>query len=186
MTKYNVFFQILIIVNALINYHFTLRPIYAQNSANNTCPNDLETLTQLLVRDLPNYANRVNQSARNLEKKSDRMTYFIVAGKPDFQPIPLRMTKYHPEVSEKDIYQVFITTLERTYNNKKMIQLQQYHWILLTKNNRGWYLVMLFSSIGSYPSKNPPSPPRDNTSGIVGESVNIWLRDCREGFIKKL
>lgn len=42
--------------------------LLTQNSANSkqnfSCPNDVETLTNILLRDLPSYANRVTQRAR--------------------------------------------------------------------------------------------------------------------------
>jgi hypothetical protein len=53
----------------------------------------------------------------------------------------------------------------------------------LTQTATGWRLAMMFSRIGSYPAKNPPSPPRDSSNGVVGQAVRAWLRDCRAGSI---
>lgn len=160
------------------NSSLTLAEI-PKNSKNNICPQDLETLTNQLISDVPAYANRIYQSSRNLRSKYDHITYFVIAGKPEFTPLPLKIEKYSNKSSEKDIYQVFFTTLERNYTGKKLTEIQQYHWLLLTKNPQGWDVMMLLTRYGGYPHKKPPTPPRDNTLGVVGQAVSIWLRDCQ-------
>ena len=47
------------------------------------CQNDgnIETLTTLLLRDLPHYANRGSQRARRLSRQADVYSYMVVAGR---------------------------------------------------------------------------------------------------------
>ncbi len=143
---------------------------------------NLETLTTQLLRDLPAYANRSSQRARILSRVGDVFSYMLVAGKPDFTPLPLNANGYTQETSKadaEDVKQVFFTTLERIYTDGKAVELQQFHWLLLTQSQNGWRMVMMFSQTGSYPAVYPPTPPRDSTNGVVAQGVETWLRDCR-------
>jgi hypothetical protein len=148
----------------------------------------IENLITPLMRDLPSYANRASQRARRLKRKTDVYSYMSVAGKPDFTPLPLNPginTTDAPKSSEEKVEQVFFTTLERQYTGRRSVQLQEFHWLFLTKNNSGWRMVTMFSQIGSYPvTKNPPTPPRDSSNGTVAQGINAWLRDCRAGSIR--
>jgi hypothetical protein len=76
--------------------------------------------------------------------------------------------------------------LERQYIGKKAIELQEFHWLLLTKTTTGWRLVMMFSQIGSYSKEQPISPPRDSSNGTVAQGVNTWLRDCEAGSVRRM
>lgn len=149
----------------------------------------LEQMITLMMRDLPGYANRVGQRARRLKRQGDTFSYILVAGKEDFQPLPLNPnpTSNLPDALESpDVRQVFFTTLERRYTANKPVEMQQYHWLLLTQTNDGWYKVSMRSQIGSYRSQiaRNMSPIRDSSDGVIGEGVNIWLRDCRSNSIK--
>ncbi|MBW4613688.1 MAG: hypothetical protein KME21_10465 [Desmonostoc vinosum HA7617-LM4] len=147
----------------------------------------LEILTTQLLRDLPNYANRASQRARRLQRRSDTYSYMLAAGKPEFTPLPLSVEGYSanaPERPASEVKQVFFTTLERQYINQKVLELQQFHRLLLTKTNSGWRLVMMFSQTGSYPAKQPPSPPRDSSNGTVAQGIKAWLRDCQAGSVR--
>ncbi|MBE9227096.1 hypothetical protein IQ264_16835 [Phormidium sp. LEGE 05292] len=155
------------------------------NSQNYVCPADLETLTNLLLRDLPSYANRVTSRSNPINSPSG--TYVILAGKPEFAPLTLGPGVYSPAApveGEGVPKQIFFTTLERQYLANRANLLQNYHWLFLVKSNSGWRSVMLYSQLGSYPSANPPTAPRESSTGIIGQSVQIWLRDCRAGVIK--
>jgi hypothetical protein len=146
----------------------------------NQCANDLESLTSLLLDDLPSYANRVIQRSNSKYSQFETIpTYLLVAGKPEFQLLPLSVNQ--SLFSDDDsVKQVFFTTLERQYlSDNKFVEVQNYHWLFLTKTNQGWYLVMLLSQSGNLNDTKPPSPPRDTTNGIVGQAVKLWLRDCR-------
>lgn len=153
-----------------------------------SCSNqNLEALTTQLLQDLPNYANRASQRARRLSRATDVYSYMVVAGRPEFTPLPLDPSGYTADsvktASEK-VEQVFFTTLERQYTAGKPFQLQQFHWLFLTKTKSDWRFVMMFSQIGSFPKNQPPTPPRDSSDGIVAQAVVAWLRDCQAGSVR--
>lgn len=150
-----------------------------------TCPDDLESLTAMLLRDLPSYANRVSQRARNRERSLDVFGYVLLAGRPEFEPLSLGPGEYTPTAPEDDPDQVFFTTLERQYVTGEVVQFQHYHWLFLTQAESGWRFVLMLSQIGS-PSDEPPSPPTDTSNGVIGRAIQTWLRDCRAGDIQPL
>jgi hypothetical protein len=147
----------------------------------------LELLTTQLLRDLPSYANRVIQRARRFGRKTDIFSYVLAAGRPEFAPLPLNLTGDIPKelkYTDKDVNQVFFTTLERQYIGKKAVELQQFHWLFLTKAENGWWMVMMFSRTGSDPKQNPPTPPQDSSNGVIAQGIKTWLRDCRAGDVR--
>ncbi|MCC5646675.1 hypothetical protein LC607_27910 [Nostoc sp. CHAB 5824] len=149
---------------------------------------NLETFTIQLLKDLPSYTNRASQRARRLRRSSDVYSYMLVAGRPEFIPLPLNLEEYSADVfksSASGIEQVFFTTLERQYIGKKAVELQEFHWLLLTKTEIGWRLVMMFSQTGSYSAQQPLSPPRDSSNGTVAQGVKTWLRDCQAGSVRQ-
>lgn len=150
-----------------------------------TCPDDVETLTAMLLRDLPSYANRVSQRARNRERSLDVSGYVLLAGRPEFEPLSLGPGEYTPTAPEDDPDQFFFTTLERQYVTGEAVQFQNYHWLFLTQAESGWRFVLMLSQIGSPPDE-PASPPTDTSNGVIGRAIQIWLRDCRNGDIQPL
>jgi hypothetical protein len=163
-----------------------LTPKPVKSEVSNSCSGQsIETLTTQLMRDLPSYANRAVQRARRLSRSVDVYPYILVAGKPEFQPLPL-----NPGIDTANNYasegveQVFFTTLERKYINKKAVELQQFHWLFLTKTNLGWQVVMMFTQTGEYPVKSPIAPPRDSSNGAIAQGVKLWLRDCHAGSVR--
>ncbi|NER32454.1 MAG: hypothetical protein F6J89_33900 [Symploca sp. SIO1C4] len=158
-----------------------------KTSQSQTCPAELETLTSVLLKDLPGYANRVIQRARRLERTVDNFSYVVVAGKPEFEPLPLGPTQPHSSASqtqEEEPQQVFFTTLERSYRRGKVLESQNFHRLFLIQTADGWRLVTMFSQIGSSQQGRSPTPPRESSNSVIGQAVNIWLRDCRAGTIK--
>ncbi|WP_138497729.1 hypothetical protein [Nostoc sp. PA-18-2419] len=157
------------------------------NEAKSLCSEqDLETLTTHLLQNLPSYTNRASQRARS--RSADLYSYMLVAGRPEFTPLPLNLEEYSPHTPESaasGVEQVFFSTLERQYISNKPIELQEFHWLLLTKTKSGWRLVMMFSQIGAYPKKQPPSPPRDSSNGAIAQGVKAWLRDCEAGSVRQ-
>jgi hypothetical protein len=150
------------------------------------CPADVETLTSLLIRDLPSYTNRVIQRSRRLNRTVDSFSYVLVAGKAEFTPLTLGPGQY-TSASATDLeppQQVFFTTLERQYQSGKAFEFQLYHWLFLTQTSSGWRVAMMFSRIGSSRQGRPPTPPRESSKGSVGQAVTTWLRDCRAGVIR--
>lgn len=151
------------------------------------CPGDVETLASLMLKDLPSYANRVMQRSRRSVKTPSSGSSVLVAGRPEFEPLTLGPGPYTPPASAVDLeppQQVFFTTLERQYRGGKASYMQLYHWLFLTQTPEGWRVATMFSRIGSS-SERPPTPPQESSKGVVGQAVNIWLRDCRAGAIRQ-
>lgn len=151
-----------------------------------TCPTDVEPLVSLLIRDLPSYANRVIQRSRRLSR-ADENYYVLIAGRPEFSPLTLGPGQYTPTPPSADVeppQQVFITTLERQYQGGKAVSIQHYHWLFLVETPDGWRLAMMFSRFGSASAGRPPTAPRESSNGVIGQAVNLWLRDCRAGAIR--
>jgi hypothetical protein len=141
-----------------------------------------------LLRDLPSYSNRASQRARRLSRKGDTFSYMVAAGRPEFVPLPLSPNLASSDTTKtlsEGVEQVFFTTLERQYTAGKAIELQQFHWLLLTKTRSGWRKVMMFTQTGSFPvTKQPISPPRDSSDGAIAQAVDAWLRDCEAGSVR--
>ena len=166
-------------------------PLLTANSSppppSSKCPADVETLTALMLKDLPSYANRVMGRTRRLTRTSEPPIYFVLAGRPEFEPLTLGPGQYTPPASTANIQppqQVFFTTLERQYRGGKALNRQLYHWLFLTPTTDGWRLALMYSRIGSAPGR-PPTPPMESSRGIVGQAVTLWLRDCRVGAIRR-
>ena len=142
----------------------------------------LELLTTRLLRDLPNYANRASQRSRRLARKTDIFSYVLLAGKPEFKPLPVKSYGNTAEGTiSPEVKQVFFTTLERQYIGGKVVEFEEFHWLLLTKAESGWRRVMMFSQTGSSQPQILPTPPRESSNGHIGQAVDLWLRDCRAG-----
>ena len=141
------------------------------------CPADLETLVDRLLQDLPSYANRVivrsGLSPHNSTPPGYVPRQIILAGRPEFEPLPLNFEDALPENAS----QVFITTLERQYRGEKRVEIQQYHWLFLTKTDKGWELVKIVSRFGTVADVRPLLS-QDSESEIA-EAIRLWLRDCQ-------
>ncbi|MEG4342035.1 hypothetical protein QUB70_01935 [Microcoleus sp. A003_D6] len=145
--------------------------------ARSPCPADLETLVDRLLQDLPSYANRVIVRSHFSSNKNTPPGYvlpqIILAGRPEFEPLPLNFEDALPEKAT----QVFITTLERQYRGGQRVEIQQYHWLFLTKTENGWELVKIVSRFGTAVDVRPLLG-QDSESAIA-EAIRLWLRDCR-------
>lgn len=156
------------------------------SASRQNCPADLKTLVSLLIRDLPSYANREIQKARRLDRTVDQFSYVIVAGNPEFEPLPLSPSQgpsTPSAVEGEETQQVFFTTLERRYREGKALESQNFYRIFLTQTTEGWRLVMMFSQLGSTSGQRPPTPPRESSNSAIGQAIKTWLRDCRAGAI---
>ncbi|MEG4213323.1 hypothetical protein [Microcoleus sp. S13_B4] len=142
------------------------------------CPADLETLVDRLLQDLPSYANRVivrsHFSPNTNTPPGYALPQIILAGRPEFEPLPLNFEDALPENAS----QVFITTLERQYRGDKRVEIQQYHWLFLTKTENGWELVKIVSRFGNAADVRPLLRGEGEKSEIA-EAIRLWLRDCR-------
>ncbi|WP_414541331.1 hypothetical protein [Nostoc sp. CCY0012] len=189
-----VFALCLVAADSINNSVFAHTPVLATQKKNikdglsSVCSEqNSENLTTQLLRDLPSYANRVTQRARRRSRSSDIYSYMLVAGKPEFQPLPLNPGGYHSDHQKNattEVDQVFFTTLERQYIGGKAVESQQFHWLLLTKTQSGWRLIMMFTQMGAYPQQQVVSPPRDSSNGVVAQAVKTWLRDCQAGSVR--
>lgn len=152
------------------------------------CPNRVEELIPLLLRDLPSYANRVSQQAYQLDQDPGVPGYVVLAGELTYEPLSLNPGEKLP-AAESDTPQVFFTTLERQYVDGELVRLQHYHWLFVTSTeSRGWRLVLLYSAIGDYPAQQPAvpqlsSPPQDASQGVIAQAIRQWLRDCEAGSV---
>lgn len=168
---------------------------YAPIRPFNACPEDVETLTALIIRDIPGYANRVLQRtvAALPNNESDgrtpyRPSFVLVAGRPSFEPVDLTDYSFttDPEAGGA-LSQVFFTTLSRQYAGLQDREVQEYHWLFLTKASDGWRLAFMFSAIDDAPQgAGVILPPRESSEGSVGKALQIWLKDCRAGAIYPL
>lgn len=149
---------------------------------------DIKTLTNQLLRDLPAYANRTSQRARKLSRSTDLYTYVLVAGQPEFEPLTTDPGVYRPkspQAESEDVQQVFFTTLERQYLSDRAVELQGFHWAFFTQTEDGWRLATMFTRIGDRTGKRPPTPPEEASDGIIAQAIETWLRDCRAGDAKE-
>jgi hypothetical protein len=152
------------------------------------CSSNLEDLANSLVKDIPDYANRIIQRSRIHSHPLEFFPiYVITASKPDLQTLPLSQTQYKSLIKStlnNDVKQIFFTTLERQYStNNRIIKTQNFHWLILTQTPKDWQVVTVLSKLG-YPrdSNNQSfisSPPLDTTQGIIGQAIILWLRDCQ-------
>jgi hypothetical protein len=143
---------------------------------------DIKTLTNQLLRDLPGYANRTSQRARRLSRSIDLYTYVLVAGQPEFEPLTTDPGVYQPKSPQAEgegVQQVFFTTLERQYLSDRAVELQGFHWAFFTKTDDGWRLATMFTRIGDRTGKRYPTPPEETSDGIIAQAIETWLRDCR-------
>ncbi|MDB9338795.1 MULTISPECIES: hypothetical protein [Cyanophyceae] len=184
----------LVAANSMNNSAFANTPVLltqtkaVKNGLSSTCSEQsLETLTPQLLQDLPSYANRISQRARRRRRSSDIYSYVLVAGKPEFQPLPINSGANNTDGQKSTttgVEQVFFTTLERQYIAGKIVESQQFHWLLFTKSNSGWRLVIMFTQIGSDSKSEVVSPPRDSSKGVIAQAVKTWLRDCQADSVR--
>ncbi|MDY6938372.1 MAG: hypothetical protein SWY16_11960 [Cyanobacteriota bacterium] len=153
--------------------------IAAPSLARETCPAQVEPLVEQMLPDLPGYANRAIARSRQ-RGNSDPSSSIIVAGVPEFTPLPLGTARSTGvgEPADDNVRQVFLTTLERVYTPNETIDLQGYHWLFLTATENGWQLVVMYSTRNSHPPSDAPTPPIDATEGAIANGVRTWLRDC--------
>jgi hypothetical protein len=147
------------------------------------CPTTLSLLTTLLLRDLPSYANRATQRRRQI--KDPNYSSYILAGQPSLSPIDITNPEYSPVFPQSPPQQLFISTLEQQFKDRQVIDVQRFHWLLLTYSDRGsWHLALMYSGLGKKNADAILLPPIDSSQTPLGEAVEAWLRDCRSGQIK--
>ena len=96
------------------------------------CPDDLATLSALLIRDIPGYTNRIIQSSVADIPTAYRPSYVITASFPERMPLEIRDRVYTTDADSGDLLeQVFFTTLERQYSGLEATSLSHFHWLFL-------------------------------------------------------
>jgi hypothetical protein len=146
----------------------------------NQCPARLPQLAELLVRDLPSYANRVVQRRR--QKLGLNYSNYLVAGRPETTPQLIENPEYRPASPATAPLQLYLSTLEQRFVGRQSSNFQQFHWLFLAKGKKDWHLVTMYSRQGR--TSGEPLPPIESLQSSVGEAVQIWLRDCNAGVIK--
>ncbi|NJK66969.1 MAG: hypothetical protein HC941_10800 [Microcoleus sp. SU_5_3] len=145
--------------------------------ARSPCPADLKTLVDRLLQDLPSYTNRIIVRSHFSPNTNTPPGYvlpqIILAGLPEFEPLPLNSWDAIPENS----IQVFVTTLERQYRGGKRVEIQQYHWLFFTKTANGWELAKIISRFGTV-ADTRPLLEQDSDKSAIAEAIRLWLRDC--------
>lgn len=151
-----------LLVLRLLTMACFLWPAMAQSQtipkSDTACSLDIETLMTRMLKDLPSYGNRVTQRARRGDRSVEVYNYILVAGNPDFEPLPLSNLQYEPQLPD-ETKQVFFTTLERQYTETEAILLQNYYWLFLTPSSDGWRVVLLFSQLADLEQADLPLPP---------------------------
>jgi hypothetical protein len=142
-----------------------------------------------MLPDLPSYANRVlqrsqAQGSKQILGQNSGQNFVIVAGKPEFNPLPLPNRQFTPALENQDkesVRQVFFSTLEHQYGRDRRLNFQNFYWLFLTQTTEGWRVVALSTQLASLYPQDPPLPPIEATQGIMGQAIALWLRDCRTG-----
>ncbi|AUC59805.1 hypothetical protein AA637_01000 [Cyanobacterium sp. HL-69] len=172
----------LILIFTLIISTFFGQESYGRNniSSENQCRADINHLGDKLVNEIGDYGNRIIQKTRRGGANSPIMPIYIVTvGQVEFEELPLSEKSYGANNSSH-IEQIFFTTRERQYlSDTRLEETNNYHWLLLTSTDRGWDMVMLLTRFGEVGDNGLVSPIVDTTSGVVGEAVRLWLRDCQ-------
>lgn len=148
-----------------------------------TCPTEIEPLLSALLRDLPEYINRISHQQGGSQLKR----YAIVASKADLTPLPI--TYSGPlNSSDSKLYQSFFTVLERQYETQRREDLQHHHWLILAySSSTGWQLATLYSRFSPYPSNDQAvSGLHETSQEVTGRAIRQWLRDCKAGAIRPL
>ena len=168
-----------------------IEQILKSDVKNNYCSLEVESLTDILLKELPDYSNRVIQRTQNLNQDQGTSTFIVAAGKGEFEPLDLPQIQYST-VATESAKQIFFTTLERQYITENLtaqspktrkLERENYHWLFLARTNDGWRMVTMFTRFGSSVQDNFPTPPQESSNGIIGQAIQVWLRDCRAGKI---
>ena len=159
----------------LLTMALPIAPAFARS----TCPEAIESVSALLVRDLPSYGNRAMIRGRSRSEMAE-LTQVVVASQPELVPMEVPSLKPDP-----NLHQVFLTTLERQTSAQKIYEFQQYHWIFLVKTRSSWRLVKSFARTSRYPKGDWITEIQDSSQGAIAQGIRTWLRDCAAGSIRQ-
>lgn len=154
------------------------RPVSAKNITQPHCKQPLTELIPPLMEALPSYTNRVTQ--RSKTGHVPLQTYVLIAGNPEFDPLPLAQQQWQ-SVVPNTTEQIFFTTMERSYTDRRAIASQNFYWAFFVKTHQGWQLALLYQQLGGFIQNQPTSPRRDASNGAIAQGIKLWLRDCQAG-----
>lgn len=153
----------------------TARIIIVPEQKNPSCPTDLETLITQILPQLPSYANRVMHRS-NATKRNPKLNYIVQAERLEqLEPLPFEVEFENAD----EISPVFFRTLERRYEQKKLIKIQSDHWLFLRKSIQGWEFVKMFSQSNSYPQYGLYALPGESSNSAIAQAIRLLLRDCQ-------
>lgn len=168
-----------------------------------SCPSNIATLTNMMIRDIPGYTNRVLQrtaavlphteadelraAAGEYMRNPYRPSHVLIAGNVNLTPLDLGEYAFttDPEAGGA-LSQIFFTTLSRQYSGLQTKEVQEYHWLFLTEATDGWRLAFMFSQIDGSRLADTLTPPVESSRSSVGQAVQLWLRDCRASAVPPL
>ncbi|MEB3211950.1 MAG: hypothetical protein VKL39_11375 [Leptolyngbyaceae bacterium] len=151
------------------------------------CPDEVENLTELMLRDVPSYGNRVSQRSRRSVNDILPQSHILSSSPANITSLDPSQYQTIPPIEEiraQGLESIFFTTLERQSLQNEAVLLQHYHWAFLADTSQGWELAFMYSTLGGYPATDPPTPPRDNNQGVIAQAIRLWLRDCEAGSVK--
>jgi hypothetical protein len=140
------------------------------------CPVLLKPLLNEILKDVPSYINRSIQRQRQV---GDPWHYLIGLSQPDYRPADLAdFSDRHPEfeleplLNSPGLYQVFLTSRQRTYETAKIIDFQEFHWLLFQPDDRyQWQLRAIISQDQQGNLRNSQGEP-------IAEGIQQRLEAC--------
>lgn len=147
------------------------------------CPLLLKPLLTEIWEDLPSYINRSIQRQR---QGGDPLHYLIGFSQPDYRPADLAaFSDRHPEfeleplLSESGLYQVFLTSRQRSYQTDRIESFQEFHWLLFQQDDRyQWHLRALFSQDQAGNLRSSQEDPI--AQGIAQRLEVCWTHESKD------
>jgi hypothetical protein len=140
------------------------------------CPLLLKPLLNEIWEDFPSYINR---SIQRQSQAGNSLHYLIGLSQPDYRPADLTdFNDRHPEfkleplLNSPGLYQVFLTSRQRTYETDQIVDFQEFHWLLFQQDDRyQWHLRAMISQDQQGNLRNNPSDP-------IAEGIQQRLAAC--------
>ncbi len=154
-------------------------------AASPACTHPLSEFIPALLADLPSYTNRA--ALRQLKPRQSLTQYLLLAGNPEYQPLPLSRQQWEPSKPDTT-QQVFFSTFEHHYDQDQRRRQQNFYWAFFVETPKGWELTLLYEQPALSPNLNfkflrpPQAGTRREVSQMpIGQGIALWLRDCRAG-----
>jgi len=129
-----------------------------------------------VLEDFPSYINR---SIQRRTPGGNSLHYFLGLSQPDYRPADLQdFSDRHPEfgleplLNNPSLYQVFFTSRQRRYEAEKIVDFQEFHWLLFEQDDRyHWHLRAMIS-------QDEQGNVRNTTSDPIAEGIQQGLATC--------